>query len=118
MILFATPNLQTIDLINLIEDCLLILTIGVASAHFVNLLMAMYRYWNPPIALGNGPRMSSPHTTNDHEGGDHLHRLGQCVDLLGMKLARPAYLYQLDSILKGCRLIKVMLKGFTDQRVG
>jgi hypothetical protein len=36
MILFGTPNLQMIDLINLTADCLMILTIGVASDHFVN----------------------------------------------------------------------------------
>jgi hypothetical protein len=69
MILFGTLNLQTIDLINLTADCLLILTTGVASGHFMNLLMAMYMYQYPTTALGNGPRMSSPHTMNDHEGG-------------------------------------------------
>jgi hypothetical protein len=42
----------------------------------------------------------------------------QCVDLLGVKLAHPASLYQLDGILEGCRLVKSMLKGFIDQRVG
>jgi hypothetical protein len=35
-----------------------------------------------------------------------------------MKLARLASLYQLDGILKGCRPVKAMLKGFTDQRAG
>jgi hypothetical protein len=39
MILFGTPNLQMMDLINLTADCLLILTTGVASSHLVNLLM-------------------------------------------------------------------------------
>jgi hypothetical protein len=37
MILFRTPNLQMMDLINLTVDCLLILTTGVASSHLVNL---------------------------------------------------------------------------------
>jgi hypothetical protein len=60
MILFRTPNMQTIDLINLTADCLLILTIGVAFGHFVNLLMATYRYKYLLMALGKGPRMSSP----------------------------------------------------------
>jgi hypothetical protein len=40
------------------------------------------------------------------------------VDLLGIKLAHLASLYQLDGILQGCRLVKVMPKGFTDQRTG
>jgi hypothetical protein len=39
MILFGTPNLQMIDLMNLTADCLLILTIGVASGYLVNLSM-------------------------------------------------------------------------------
>jgi hypothetical protein len=66
------PNLQTMDLINLTADCLLILTTGVASDHFVNLWMAMYRYRNPlmaPMALENRSMMSSSHTANGHEAG-------------------------------------------------
>jgi hypothetical protein len=39
MILFRTPNLQTIDLMNLTTDYLLILTIGVPSDHLENLAM-------------------------------------------------------------------------------
>jgi hypothetical protein len=58
-----------IDLINLTVDCLLILTRGVAFGHFVNLLMTTYRYLYRLTALGNGPRISSPHTMNDHEDG-------------------------------------------------
>jgi hypothetical protein len=61
--------MQTIDLINLTADCLLILTIGVAFGHFVNLSMATYRYKYLLMALGKGPRMSSPLTVNGHEGG-------------------------------------------------
>jgi hypothetical protein len=68
MILFGTPNLQTMDFKNLTTDCLLILTTQVASGHLVNLLMVMYKYRNPPTALGNGPRISSPHMRNSHEG--------------------------------------------------
>jgi hypothetical protein len=68
MILFGTPNMLTMDLMNLNAGCLLILTTGVASGHLVNLLTVMYRYRNPPMALGNGPRMSSPHMANGHEG--------------------------------------------------
>jgi hypothetical protein len=43
MIKFVTPNLQTIDLINLTAKCLLILTTGIASGYFVNLSMVTYR---------------------------------------------------------------------------
>jgi hypothetical protein len=39
MILFETTNLQMMDLINLIVDCLLILTTWVVFGHLVNLLM-------------------------------------------------------------------------------
>jgi hypothetical protein len=69
MILFETPNLQMMDLMNLTVDYLLILTTGVASDHLVNLSMVLYKYRNPLTALENGPRMYSPHTTNYHEGG-------------------------------------------------
>jgi hypothetical protein len=39
------------------------------------------------------------------------------VDLLGVELASLAGLHQLDGILEGCRLVKSVLKGFTDQHV-
>jgi hypothetical protein len=45
------------------------LTIGVASGHLVNLSMATKRKRYPPPALGNGPRISTPHTANGQEGG-------------------------------------------------
>jgi hypothetical protein len=35
-----------------------------------------------------------------------------------MKLASPANLYLLDSILDGCRPVKAILEGFTDQHAG
>jgi hypothetical protein len=35
-----------------------------------------------------------------------------------MELACHADLYQLDDILEGCRSVKSMPKGFTDQRAG
>jgi hypothetical protein len=41
MILFGTPNLQTMDLMNLTADYLLILTTRVAFGHLVNLSMVM-----------------------------------------------------------------------------
>jgi hypothetical protein len=69
MILFRTPNLKMIDLINLTTDCLLILTTGVAFGHFVILSMVTYRYQYLLMAMGKGPRMSSPHTASGHEGG-------------------------------------------------
>jgi hypothetical protein len=36
------------------------------------------------------------------------------VDLLGIKMACPTGLYQLDSILEGYKPVKAMPKGFTD----
>jgi hypothetical protein len=39
------------------------------SGHLVNLSMATKRYRYPPTALGNGPRISTPHMANDQEGG-------------------------------------------------
>jgi hypothetical protein len=63
------PNLQMMDLMNLVVDYLLILTTGVTSGHLVHLSMVTYRYRNSLTALGNRPRMSSPHTANGHEGG-------------------------------------------------
>jgi hypothetical protein len=63
------PLISEVVLSQFTMDFLLTLTTGVASGHFVNLSMAMYRYWYPPMALGNGPKMSSPHTVNNHEGG-------------------------------------------------
>jgi hypothetical protein len=47
-----------------------------------------------------------------------LQRLCQSVDLLGMKLACPASLYQLDDILENRRPVKAVPKGFTKQHVG
>jgi hypothetical protein len=38
------------------------------------------------------------------------------MDLLGVELTHLAGLYQLDGVLKSCRLVKSVLKGFTDQR--
>jgi hypothetical protein len=37
------------------------------------------------------------------------------VDLFGVKLAHATDLYQLDGIVEGCRLVKSVSKGFTDQ---
>jgi hypothetical protein len=51
------------------SSTLVILTTGLASGHFVNLSMATKRNRYPPTALGNGPRISTPHTANGQEGG-------------------------------------------------
>jgi hypothetical protein len=48
-------------------------------------------------------------------GWDHLQCLCQCMDVLGMELAHPASLYQLDSILDSCRRVKAMPKGCITQ---
>jgi hypothetical protein len=69
MIRFGTPNLHMMDLMNFTDDCLLILTTGVASGHLVNLSMVTYMNRYPLTAWGNGPTMSSPQTAKDHEGG-------------------------------------------------
>jgi hypothetical protein len=47
-----------------------------------------------------------------------LQRLYRCVDLLSVKLAHATDLYQLDGVLEGCRPVKSVSKGFTDQRAG
>jgi hypothetical protein len=47
-----------------------------------------------------------------------MQHLYWCVDLLDMKLAFVTGLYQLDGVLEGCRPVKSVLKGFTDQRAG
>jgi hypothetical protein len=63
------PNLQTMDLRKAIAAPWVMLTTGVASGHLVNLSMATKRYRYPQTALGNGPRISTPHTVNGQEGG-------------------------------------------------
>jgi hypothetical protein len=47
-----------------------------------------------------------------------LQRLCWHVDLLGVELTCLAGLYQLDDVLKSCRLVKSVPKVFTNQRVG
>jgi hypothetical protein len=69
MIRFGTPNRHTIDLRKVVADALVMLTTGVASGHLVNLLMATYRYWYPPMALGKGPKIYNPHTAKGQEVG-------------------------------------------------
>ena len=69
MILLGIPKWQTIDLKYLIADCAITFLTGSTSGHFVNLSIATYKYSKPPIALGKGPRMSSPQTENVQERG-------------------------------------------------
>jgi hypothetical protein len=64
MIRLGTPNLQIIDLREATTAPWVILTTGVASGHFVNLSIATKRKRYPLTALGNGPRISTPHTAN------------------------------------------------------
>jgi hypothetical protein len=68
MIRLGTPNLQTIDLRKATVAPWVISTTGVAFGHFVNLSIATKRKRYPPTALGNGTRISTPHTTNGQEG--------------------------------------------------
>jgi hypothetical protein len=65
----GTPNLQTIDLRKATTAPWVILIIVVASGHFVNLSMVTKRKRYLPTALGNSPRISTPHTANGQEGG-------------------------------------------------
>ena len=44
----------------------LIVVIGLASIHFVNLSMATSKWVKPPGAFFKGPTMSSPQTANGH----------------------------------------------------
>jgi hypothetical protein len=69
MIRLGIPNLQIIDLRKATAAPWVILTTGVASSHFVNLSIVTKRKWYPLTALGNGPRISTPHTANGQEGG-------------------------------------------------
>jgi hypothetical protein len=69
MIRLGTPNLQTINLRKATTSPWVMLTTGVTSGHFVNLSMATKRNQYPPTTLRNGPKISTPHTTNGQEGG-------------------------------------------------
>src|SRR5207244_5418815 len=65
MILLGTPNLTTMSWKNSFALAVVIVAIGLASIHLVNLSMAMKRCVKPPDALCRGPTMSRPQTAND-----------------------------------------------------
>jgi hypothetical protein len=118
MIWLGTPNLQTIDLRKATTAPWVMLTIGVASGHFVNLLMATKRKRYPPTALGNGTRISTPPYGEWLGGWNHLQSLSRCVYLLCMELACLAGLYHLSCILESSWPVKAMPEGLTNQCAG
>src|SRR3954463_11156349 len=66
MILFGTPYLTVISTMNLTVVGPSSFLIGLSSIHLVNLSTATSRCVMPPLAVLNGPTMSSPHTANGH----------------------------------------------------
>ena len=69
MTLFGTPKRQTSPLKNLTADYAVTFLAASTSGHFVNLLIATYKYSKPPTARGKGPSMSSPQTENGQDRG-------------------------------------------------
>ena len=69
MIWLGTPKRQTIDLKNLTADYAVTFLTASTSGHFVNLLIATYKYSKLPTARGKGPRISSPQTKNGQDKG-------------------------------------------------
>jgi hypothetical protein len=118
MIRLGTPNLQTIDLRKATAAPWVMLTTGVAPGHFVNLSMATKRNQYLPMALGNGPGISTPPNGEWPGGWNHLQSLSSCVYLLCVELARLAGLYHLNCILESGWPVKAMPEGLTDQRAG
>src|SRR3954470_21677076 len=66
MILFGTPYLTVISTMNLTAVGPSSFLIGLASIHLVNVSTATKRCVMPPLAVLNGPTMSSPHAANGH----------------------------------------------------
>src|SRR4051812_28175919 len=60
MILLGIPKRQTIDLKNLTADCAVTFLTGSTSGHFVNLLMATYKYSKPLLLRGRGRGYRAP----------------------------------------------------------
>src|SRR3954468_4830706 len=66
MILFCTPYLTVISTMNLTAVGPSSFLIGLASIHLVNLSTSTSRCVMPPLAVLNGPTISSPQTANGH----------------------------------------------------
>src|SRR3954463_1775622 len=66
MMLFGTPCLTVMSTMNLTAVGPSSFMIGLASIHLVNLSTATSKCVMPPLAVLNGPTMSSPHTANGH----------------------------------------------------
>ena len=60
MIRAGTPKRHTNPFKNLIADYAVTFLTASSSGHFVNLLMATYKYSKPLTTRGKGPKMSSP----------------------------------------------------------
>ena len=69
MILLGTPKWHTSPLKNLMAYCAVTFLTASTFGHFVNLLIATYKYSKPPTARGKGPNMSSPQTEKGQERG-------------------------------------------------
>jgi len=69
MTLFGTRKRQTSPLKNLTADYAVTFLAASTSGHFVNLLIATYKYSKPPTTQGKGPSMSSPQIENGQERG-------------------------------------------------
>ena len=98
MMEFGTPKQWMMSRKNSTACLDLIVDIGRASIHFVNLSTVTSRWVKPPGAFLSGPTRSSP---PDHEGphdGDHLECLGQEVSLPSIVLTPFAGAYDLLSV--------------------
>ena len=69
MIEFGTPNLWIMSVKNCIAYSDLILAMGRASIHLLNLSIATNKWVKPPGAFYNGPMRCSPHTAKGHVMG-------------------------------------------------
>src|SRR4051812_4349809 len=66
IMLFGTPYLTMISTMNLTAVGPSSFLIGLASIHLVNLSTVTNKCVMPPLAVLNGPTMSSPHIANGH----------------------------------------------------
>ena len=98
MMEFGTPKRWTMSRKNSTTCSDLIVDIGRASIHFVNLSIVTSRWVKPSGRLFEWPNQVEP---LDHEGprdGDHLERLGWEVSLLSVVLTSFAGAYNLLGI--------------------